>query len=45
MLSEIQIEEIYELISYKQEEPYWDFKKEWYTEGKSSGPMSRFSTN
>ena len=35
MLSEIQIEEIYELISYKQEEPYWDFKKEWYTEGKS----------
>lgn len=36
MLSEIQIEEIYELISFKQEGSYWDFKKEWYTEGKSS---------
>lgn len=34
MLSKIQIQEIYELISYKQEGAYWDFKKEWYAEGK-----------
>ncbi len=34
MLSEMQMEEIYELISYKQEGAYWDFKKEWYSEGK-----------
>lgn len=34
MLSKVQIEEIYELISYKQEGAYWDFKKEWYTEGR-----------
>jgi len=34
MLSKIQVEEISELISYKQEGAYWDFKKEWYTEGK-----------
>jgi len=27
MLSEIQKEEILELISFKQEGPYWDFKK------------------
>lgn len=36
MLSNIQIDEIYELISYKQEGAYWDFKKEWYTDGKLS---------
>lgn len=34
MLLKMQIEEIYELISYKQEGAYWDFKKEWYAEGK-----------
>lgn len=34
MLSEIQKEEILELISLKQEGPYWDFKKEWYEDGK-----------
>ena len=30
MLSELQKEEILELISLKQEGAYWDFKKEWY---------------
>ena len=34
MLSELQKEEILELISLKQEGAYWDFKKEWYEEGK-----------
>lgn len=34
MLSELQKEEILELISLKQEGPYWDFKKEWYEDGK-----------
>lgn len=34
MLSEIQKEEILELISLKQEGSYWDFKKEWYEVGK-----------
>lgn len=33
MLSELQKEEILELISLKQEGAYWDFKKEWYEEG------------
>lgn len=36
MLSEIQKEEILELISIKQEGPYWDFKKEWYEVGKQA---------
>lgn len=34
MLSNTQIEEIKELIASKQEGAYWDFKKEWYSEGK-----------
>ncbi len=34
MLSELQKEEILGLISLKQEGAYWDFKKEWYEEGK-----------
>lgn len=34
MLSELQKEEILELISLKQEGAYWDFKKEWYEDGK-----------
>ncbi len=34
MLSELQKKEILELISLKQEGAYWDFKKEWYEEGK-----------
>lgn len=34
MLSKIQKEEILELISLKQEGSYWDFKKEWYEDGK-----------
>lgn len=34
MFSEKQIEEILELISLKQEGAYWDFKKEWYEDGK-----------
>lgn len=33
LLSETQKEEIIELISYKQEGAFWDFKKEWYEEG------------
>lgn len=36
MLSEIQKEEILELISLKQEGSYWDFKKEWYEVGKQA---------
>lgn len=36
MLLEEQINEIKELISFKQEGSYWDFKREWYTEGKLS---------
>ncbi len=36
MLSELQKEEILELISLKQEGAYWDFKKEWYEDGKQS---------
>lgn len=36
MLSELQKEEILELISLKQEGAYWDFKKEWYGERKLS---------
>lgn len=36
MLSEMQVEEINELIAFKQEGSYWDFKKEWYKEGKLS---------
>ena len=36
MLSEIQKEEILELISFKQEGSYWDFKKEWYEVGKQA---------
>lgn len=36
MLSEKQIEEISELISLKQEGAYWDFKREWYEDGKQS---------
>ena len=36
MLSELQKEEILELISLKQEGAYWDFKKEWYVNGKQS---------
>lgn len=36
MLSEIQKEEILELISLKQEGAYWDFKKEWYEVGKQA---------
>lgn len=34
MLSKLQKEEILELISLKQEGAYWDFKKEWYEDGK-----------
>lgn len=34
MLLAEQINEIKELISYKQEGAYWDFKREWYTDGK-----------
>ncbi len=36
MLSEKQIEAILELISLKQEGAYWDFKKEWYEDGKQA---------
>jgi len=36
MLLQEQIDEIKELISFKQEGGYWDFKREWYTEGKLS---------
>lgn len=36
MLSEIQKEEILELISLKQEGSYWDLKKEWYEVGKQA---------
>lgn len=36
MLSELQKEELLELISLKQEGAYWDFKKEWYVNGKQS---------
>lgn len=36
MLSEAQINEIKELISFKQEGSYWDFKREWYAGNKIS---------
>ena len=36
MLSKSQKKEITELISFKQEGAYWDFKREWYEEGKLS---------
>ena len=36
MLSESQKQEILELIFLKQEGEYWDFKKEWYEEGKQA---------
>ena len=36
MLSEIQYDEIIELISLKQEGSHWDFKKEWYGESKNA---------
>lgn len=36
MLSELQREEILELIALKQEGSYWDFKKEWYGKEKQN---------
>ena len=36
MLLEEQIDEIIELISSKQEGGYWDFKREWYSDGKKA---------
>ena len=34
MFEKEQIDEVKELISFKQEGSYWDFKREWYSEGK-----------
>lgn len=36
MLSEKQKNEVLKLISYKQEGAYWDFKKQWYEDGKQA---------
>ena len=36
MLSEKQKREIEELVESKQEGAYWDFKKEWYDDGKKA---------